>query len=186
MFSLRNLGNRVYTCRACLDDPAGETQCTQHIELGLASVRNFTFNMCTGRKLEASELKGLNTLLLPNGHSDIQSAFFKGLMVSMWPRTVFNECHVLGRCIPDPQEFTIVRPTGESKGSCALNIYFLHCDGKYKNAIQDAMHGISGPSVLQQPNVQQHKIQVNEANDHVWQMVREKAENQYGKLKPLA
>lgn len=59
---------------------------------------------------------------------------FKGEQATLRKDDEFDGCHMMGGCIPDPTKAVVVTVEGK-KGGSVENIYFLHCDGFYRNAL---------------------------------------------------
>ena len=56
-------------------------------------------------------------------------------------------CHIWGQCIPDWSKHVITRPGDGVTGSVVQNVYFLHCDGLYYNAVRQSLGGAATMSV---------------------------------------
>ena len=80
--------------------------------------------------------------------------------------TLFEGCHRNGACIPDPAQAIIFQVGDGRSRSLALDIYFLHCDWVYRNAVKQRLDGPSGKLADQQ-----HMFQVWEALSYARLMV---------------
>ena len=93
---------------------------------------------------------------------------FKNGEVIEYRRMMFHDCHMWGGCVPDPEKAIITQPDTRkrakngsakfAKGSCATNIYFLCCDGRYRNALRQVLDGVRGDEVEVNADKQMYKL----------------------------
>ena len=75
---------------------------------------------------------------------------FKGCPVYVSPDSEHSTIHRSGNGVScttmmaNAVDYVISKPTDGSRGSCADSIYFLCCDGSYRNALKQKLEGASG------------------------------------------
>ena len=82
---------------------------------------------------------------------------FKGQDTYAGVKVAFADCHLLGACIPDPTK-TVIMKSETGKGSCAASVYFLHCDGKYRNGLRQVLDGVKGEPVENKDTTEFKKV----------------------------
>ena len=65
-------------------------------------------------------------------------------------RTVSHRgaCLTFGGCVPDPTNTVITKTIHGGSGSCAESIYFMCCDGKYRNALRRVLGQAGGKETV--------------------------------------